>query len=72
MQHEEDEPKGIVPPEKIAYNIWVSIQKFGTLITIERISNENGSNILYIAQSLSEANAFYDGELISSSQCHAA
>jgi hypothetical protein len=77
MQHEEDGPIDIVPPEKIAfiaYNIGVyeSVQRFGTLITTGRVSDQNGSNISYIAQSISEATAFYGGEMISTSQCHAA
>ena len=70
MQHKEDEPIDIVPSEKIAfiaYNIGVyeSVQKFGTLITHGKISNEKGSDVSYIAQLLSEATAFYDEEMIS-------
>ena len=68
MEHGE-EPVDIIPAEKIAfiaYNIGVyeSVQKFGALILNGKISNE-GSDVSKIAQLLSEANAFYDSEMIS-------
>jgi hypothetical protein len=68
MEHGE-EPVDIIPAEKIAfiaYNIGVyeSVQKFGALIVNGKISNE-GSDVSKIAQLLSEANAFYDSEMIS-------
>ena len=70
MQHGEDEPIDIIPPEKIAfiaYNIGVfeSVQKFGSLIVSGKISGNDGSNVSRIAELLSEANAFYDAEMIS-------
>ena len=68
MEHGE-EPVDIIPAEKIvfiAYNIGVyeSVQKFGALIVNGKISSE-GSDVSKIAQLLSEANAFYDSEMIS-------
>jgi hypothetical protein len=68
VEHRE-EPVDIIPAEKIAfiaYNIGVyeSVQKFGALIVNGKISNE-GSDVSKIAQLLSEANAFYDSEMIS-------
>ena len=68
MEHGE-EPVDIIPAEKIAfiaYNIGVyeSVQKFGSLIVNGKISNE-GSDVSKIAQLLSEANAFYDSEMLS-------
>lgn len=70
MQHGEDEPIDIIPPEKIAfiaYNIGVyeSVQKFGALIVNGKISNDDGSEVSKIAQLLSEATVFYDAEMIS-------
>ena len=70
MQHGEDEPIDIIPSEKIAfiaYNIGVfeSVQKFGSLIVNGKISGNDGSDVSRIAELLSEANAFYDAEMIS-------
>ena len=70
MQHGEDEPIDIIPPEKIAfiaYNIGVfeSVQKFGSLIVNGKISGNDGSDVSRIAELLSEASAFYDAEMIS-------
>ena len=58
----------ILPPEKIAfiaYNIGVyeSVQKFGRLITSEKITN--GTDVSRVAELLSESLAFYDAEMIS-------
>ena len=57
-----------LPPEKIAfiaYNIGVyeSVQKFGRLITSEKITN--GTDVSRVAELLSESLAFYDAEMIS-------
>src|ERR671929_816792 len=62
------EPVDIVPPEKIgfiAYNIGVyeSVQKFGGLITSRKIVSS--TDVSKVAELLSEANAFYDAEMIS-------
>jgi hypothetical protein len=70
MQHREDEPIDIIPPEKIAfiaYNIGVfeSVQKFGSLIVNGKISSNDGSDVSRIAELLSEATAFYDADMIS-------
>src|ERR671915_2581944 len=70
MQRGEDEPIDIIPPEKIAfiaYNIGVfeSVQKFGSLIVNGKIRGNDGSDVTRIAKLLSEANAFYDAEMIS-------
>jgi hypothetical protein len=70
MQHGEDEPIDIIPPEKIAfiaYNIGVfeSVQKFGGLIVSGKISGNDKSDVSRIAELLSEASAFYDAEMIS-------
>jgi hypothetical protein len=58
----------ILPPEKIAfiaYNIGVyeSVQKFGGLITSEKITSN--TDVPKVAELLSESNAFYDAEMIS-------
>ena len=49
----------------IAYNIglYESVQKFGSLITSGKITN--GTDVSRVAELLSEANAFYDAEMIS-------
>ena len=70
MQRGEDEPIDIIPSEKIAfiaYNIGVfeSVQKFASLIVNGKISGNDGSDVSRIAELLSEANAFYDAEMIS-------
>ena len=62
------EPVDIVPPEKvafIAYNIGVyeSVQKFGGLITSGKIVSS--TDVAKVAELLSEANLFYDAEMIS-------
>jgi hypothetical protein len=62
------ESVNIPPYEKvafIAYNIGVyeSVQKFGGLITSGKITS--GTDVSKVAELLSEANSFYDAELLS-------